>query len=589
MEVTEEPKSQISNTLSTASSCQSLTSTFSTKSSSGICADSPARSSADVSYANLDVSGLDDIVTACAGIRLEDSCVDSSFLSATDESTIDFTHNLPGNTTVNFDGEEFNKSQESFILQLDETREIGELNLDQTRDIVVEPIFNKTVQLNETVNYPVTPDKSGNNLSTLSSPENTTNEFLSETIIHAEPTSELKTENEVLDFVSSPVTRGETFSVGNSEVPSVEVGPEICNSSFVKLIDNVVVVVEESKVDLNQTVELSEPLLINNNQDSEAPSGESEEAVVENNSCSLDRTLTLSELEELYPLTVEELTGENNTILIQRKNTPSPGIVDYQNFTPQRQSTSINLDETFDSAIGDTQEIEQTFVEQDFVDEKAEETFVKQDFVSEEIEKIVEEGFGSEEKEDTAVEDPEKALLTDSNNQTFFTDLKEDSSEPNSDLDKLKSEAQRLADDLYNSSLVCTDDNEEFVPASSVLFADLMSVDLSNFNSGNTARSNDRLRSESLYVKFDPLVSNTSMLPQGGNIVAATPSSNNDDKINGEKDIVHNTPKKNPAIDAIDRLLFYSPLPDSTIKKNEEPEKIVRYSFFFLLFYFFLC
>ncbi|XP_071553457.1 uncharacterized protein [Temnothorax nylanderi] len=84
------------------------------------------------------------------------------------------------------------------------------------------------------------------------------------------------------------------------------------------------------------------------------------------------------------------------------------------------------------------------------------------------------------------------------------------------------------------------------------------------------ARSNsthtNRLRAESLYVKFDPLVSNISMLPQ-----------KNTQTINEEKnesplpDVC--TPKRNPAIAAIDLLLFYSPLPNATVQKSEEAQE----------------
>lgn len=74
-------------------------------------------------------------------------------------------------------------------------------------------------------------------------------------------------------------------------------------------------------------------------------------------------------------------------------------------------------------------------------------------------------------------------------------------------------------------------------------------------NHGNSKTIN-RLRSESLYVKFDPLVANTSMLPQG-NIQSI------DEEQNGKSESIPvniDTPKRNPAIAAIDRLLFYSPI-----------------------------
>lgn len=87
------------------------------------------------------------------------------------------------------------------------------------------------------------------------------------------------------------------------------------------------------------------------------------------------------------------------------------------------------------------------------------------------------------------------------------------------------------------------------------------------------ARSNskrtDRLRAESLYVKFDPLISNTSMLPQGN-----VPPINEEQNGKSESPLPDvGTPKRNPAIAAIDRLLFYSPLPSGTVQKLEEAQE----------------
>ena len=85
----------------------------------------------------------------------------------------------------------------------------------------------------------------------------------------------------------------------------------------------------------------------------------------------------------------------------------------------------------------------------------------------------------------------------------------------------------------------------------------------------NPTNHTNRFRTESLYVKFDPLVSNISMLPQG-----------NAQTINEEKNGKNEsplpdvgTPKRNPAIAAIDRLLFYSPLPNATVQKSEEVQE----------------
>lgn len=76
-----------------------------------------------------------------------------------------------------------------------------------------------------------------------------------------------------------------------------------------------------------------------------------------------------------------------------------------------------------------------------------------------------------------------------------------------------------------------------------------------------------------MYVKFDPLVGDTSMLPQGN-----TPPMNEEQ--NGKSESIPaniGTPKRNPAIAAIDRLLFYSPITSNMTQKTDEPqEKLVN-------------
>ena len=70
-----EPSSLVPESLSSASSFQSLASTLSSKSSSGICVDSAPGSPDkthcfDQSYVNVDIPDLDDLISACANINL---------------------------------------------------------------------------------------------------------------------------------------------------------------------------------------------------------------------------------------------------------------------------------------------------------------------------------------------------------------------------------------------------------------------------------------------------------------------------------------------------------------------------------------
>lgn len=85
----------------------------------------------------------------------------------------------------------------------------------------------------------------------------------------------------------------------------------------------------------------------------------------------------------------------------------------------------------------------------------------------------------------------------------------------------------------------------------------------------NSKHTIDRLRKESLYIKFDPLVSNASMLPQAN----AQPINEEQNDKNESPLPNVGTPKRNPAIAAIDRLLFYSPLPSGTVQKLEEAQE----------------
>ncbi|CAL7939785.1 unnamed protein product [Xylocopa violacea] len=132
--------------------------------------------------------------------------------------------------------------------------------------------------------------------------------------------------------------------------------------------------------------------------------------------------------------------------------------------------------------------------------------------------------------------------------------------------EELKAAAKQVANDIFNSSLELPED--DFVSATSDIFQDPKSFDFL-INYGNSKTFN-RLRTESLYVKFDPLVGEaTSMLPQAN----AQPI--NEEQNGKNENVPANvvTPKRNPAIAAIDRLLFYSPICTSMTQKTEEPEE----------------
>ncbi|KAG7200281.1 hypothetical protein KM043_017748 [Ampulex compressa] len=126
--------------LSSASSFHSLSSSLSTKSSSGICPDSTSHSpdeSANISYVNPNIPGVEDLIRACTNIQLnrdkdesflelhnsQDLSQDQTFTSATEEPVLDITQNLHGDS---FQSD-----------SLDATRNIDSTSaiLDRTQDI----------------------------------------------------------------------------------------------------------------------------------------------------------------------------------------------------------------------------------------------------------------------------------------------------------------------------------------------------------------------------------------------------------------------------------------------------------------------
>ena len=92
------PNSLVPESLSSASSFQSLASTLSSKSSSGICADSAPSSpdkpaGFDHSYVNVDIPDLDDLISACANINLNSATRTTEKVSSPEGSPTDHSRN----------------------------------------------------------------------------------------------------------------------------------------------------------------------------------------------------------------------------------------------------------------------------------------------------------------------------------------------------------------------------------------------------------------------------------------------------------------------------------------------------------------
>ena len=105
------------------------------------------------------------------------------------------------------------------------------------------------------------------------------------------------------------------------------------------------------------------------------------------------------------------------------------------------------------------------------------------------------------------------------------------------------------------------------------MFGDPLDFDfLNQLGSQNNRRAE---RYDSLYMKFDPLAQRLSMLPQK-NLPNSPPVNEEEDKQTKTDSPLSDlgTPKKNPAIAAIDRLLFYSPCtPSSTESEVAEAKQ----------------
>ncbi|XP_043285165.1 uncharacterized protein tacc isoform X2 [Venturia canescens] len=228
----------------------------------------------------------------------------------------------------------------------------------------------------------------------------------------------------------------------------------------------------------------------------------------------------LNKLEPQKSTLIAGATEEHNFV-----RPPVPLNENYEEFRPQKQSTSLN---NFTSPVSSKPERQRTHYL-------------------------------------TALSEPEESSINEKIKSTPNKQV--NSFDHRCNFEQLEVAANSVANDIFNSSLDLPEENEHYVSAQSEVFQDPSNFEffLSKTPKRNTNRN---LRDLSLYVKFDPLVSNTSMLPQG-NIQSASPPTS--EARNGENNTaVPNvgTPKRNPAIAAIDRLLFYSPMSGNATPTN---------------------
>ncbi|KAJ8684407.1 hypothetical protein QAD02_020199 [Eretmocerus hayati] len=134
----------------------------------------------------------------------------------------------------------------------------------------------------------------------------------------------------------------------------------------------------------------------------------------------------------------------------------------------------------------------------------------------------------------------------------------------------LEEAALQVHKDIESSFKI--EESEQFVSATTDLFGDPAAFDfLDQVGSRNGRRGK---RYDSLYMKFDPLAERASMLPQKN--VSNSPAVQEDEIEKDTRTEIPmadvNTPKKNPALAAIDRLLFYSPMSQSVTPESKTPD-----------------
>ncbi|KYM80820.1 Transforming acidic coiled-coil-containing protein 1 [Atta colombica] len=548
--------------LSSASSFHSLSSTLSIKSSSGICTDSTPETPdnvVDTSYVNSNIPGVEDLILACADIHLgseydsQDLSQDQTFTSAIDE--------VP-----------FSTRDCSLNEDLLDNADNG------TQVIEISPQLCKTTPLNQT--------------HILGSSNNTLPVQDSQFVTSYPPAEEyvLQVEESIDKHIplqeSATVTEIETFNIVSNlikdSLPTSNVNDNQLNITTTVSSNNitfdVITLNEEQTVknDCNAEISLEDP-----------QSCPTEISVPSTSPLTQYADLSLpsisnisSPLEHTDSSTTKETNKEENILLPNNTSIIEPKTLEVE----ENLQTSIDkkdLEVENSVVLNEVQKLSEEGIA------ICNETHVieKQNNSSETViiekEKCIVENAPttSDIKKDISSEILDRTLTLQEIDINFASDEEQyEKFKPqrqsttlsliNGHFEELKSTVEKVTNELLNPSLEFTEETDQFVSATPEFFQDPSTFDFLLARSNPTNHTN-RFRTESLYVKFDPLVSNISMLPQG-----------NAQTINEEKNGKNEsplpdvgTPKRNPAIAAIDRLLFYSPLPNATVQKSEEVQE----------------
>ncbi|KAM0731121.1 Transforming acidic coiled-coil-containing protein 1 [Formica fusca] len=595
--------------LSSASSFHSLSSTLSTKSSSGICPDSTLESSddiADTSYVNSNIPGLEDLIAACANIHLEserdatqDLSQDQTFASATDEtqfhaSDCSLNEDLPNNASNETQVIETNTElHETTYVSLNQTNTFGPsksaLPIQDSQFVTSYPVEEHASQIEESIDKCILSQESDNiannsatcgiatNIVKISSPTNNVDDNRSNVI----------TTISYDDLIPNVTRFDEEQSVENNcnvetlenpklcpvEVPSISSlaqyaeGPSLPNISSISLsLEDT-----DSKSKINSVQDLSE-LKEETSLTVLSPSS----PVVQPEKNKVTKEQDLLRLDNC----VVSDNQEDSTQLLNKTSIIEPKILEVKE-NLQTNVDREDLEITKNVVLNETQSFspEKEINNETHVIEK--QCNPSETIIIEKEENIVNSIVSTDVKEkETIEEDLDRTLTLQEVDINFALDEEQyqgfqpqrqsttlSLSNKQPDFEEFRSTVEKVTNELLNPSQELVEETDQFISATDEIFQDPSTFDF--FLTQSNSKHTDRLRTESLYVKFDPLISNTSMLPQGN-----APPINEEQNGKSESPLPDvGTPKRNPAIAAIDRLLFYSPLPSGTMQKLEEAQE----------------
>ncbi|XP_043251752.1 calponin homology domain-containing protein DDB_G0272472 isoform X1 [Colletes gigas] len=601
--------------LSSASSFHSLSSSLSTKSSSGTCPDTVPQSSnqvTDTSYTS-SIPGVEDLILGCANIHLNgeedqslnelqtthDLSQDQTFTSATEGA--DLTGDIINDISL--------AGSENALPVIEDDSFEQHSPINHPNDIEERPILivPNAVVIEEPLERSVSPDRSNDLSSSLQTCSLTNVEefslpFSSATISNLDSTVCLSTVRE-----SPAVSKPETYTVAeNTRLETQPLTLNVIPCSTIDSITSVSTLLEHAEgpslpsISTVSLVNLTDSVKLNDG-DSHGVEDNVKSSLARSSSPLNDINEVVStssqnvlkspgqEIENTHRSQAETVSlsfnnatsgNENRTNLLNNTTFPIPntlGIEEHLESTVYKETECNNAS---NSNLELSSNIESLKVDVSPVVTKEVDVVEETDAIN----AVTETEIREEKEEDLSDEKLDRTLTFDDNSlnleseqeveqyskfkpQRQSTTLAIPVEQPN--FNELKSAADQVADDIFRTTLEFSEETDNFISATADIFQDPTDFDFL-VTHGNTKHIN-RLRTESLYVKFDPLVSDTSMLPQGN-----SPPINEEQNGKTENTPPNiDTPKRNPAIAAIDRLLFYSPLSTSMTQKTEEPrEKI---------------